>query len=230
MLRSSLLRLVVALLSVVACVHPTLAQDVLNGIAAVVNDEVITFSQVRELVGAKEQAIRQQYKGEELVEKIKEVRLQAINDLIDRQIILQEFKKNKFQIPDYFINDRIATIVREEFGGDRQAFVRTIEAQGFTLDRFKEMEKDKVIVQEMTRSAIKGSPIIPETKIQEFYKANIDQFSTDESMKLRMIAIKKADSSASRRRLIEEIRNKITEGAEFGEMAHMYSDHNTQDA
>ncbi len=230
MLRSSLLRLVVALLSVVACVHPTLAQDVLNGIAAVVNDEVITFSQVRELVGAKEQAIRQQYKGEELVEKIKEVRLQAINDLIDRQINLQEFKRNKFQIPDYFINDRIATIVREEFGGDRQAFVRTIEAQGFTLDRFKEMEKDKVIVQEMTRSAIKGSPIIPETKIQEFYKANIDQFSTDESMKLRMIAIKKADSSASRRRLIEEIRNKITEGAEFGEMAHMYSDHNTQDA
>jgi len=206
------------------------AQDVLNGIAAVVNDEVITFSQVRELVGSKEQAIRQQFKGEELVEKVKEVRLQAINDLIDRQIIIQEFKKQKFQIPDYFIGDRVSTIIREEFGGDRQAFTRTIEAQGFTMDRFKDMERDKIIVQEMTRSAIKANTVVPEAKIQEFYRAHIDQFSTDESMKLRMIAIKKSDSTASRRRLTEEIRTKITDGADFGEMAHMYSDHNTQDA
>jgi len=158
------------------------------------------------------------------------VRLQAINDLVDRQIILQEFKKQKFQIPDYFLNDRIATIVREEFGGDRQAFVRTIEAQGFTLDRFKELERDKIVVQEMTRSAIKTNTIVPEGKIQEFYQKNVEQFSSEESMKMRMIAIKKAESTASRRRLTEEIRAKITDGADFGEMAHMYSDHNTQDA
>ncbi len=229
MLRTSLLRLLLALLSAVVCVSPALAQDVLNGIAAVVNDEVITFSQVRELVGAKEQAARQQLQGEALVEKIKEIRLQAINDLIDRQIILQEFKKNKFQIPDYFINDRVNTIVREEFGGDRQAFVRTIEAQGFTLDRFKELEKDKIIVQEMTRSAVKQNVIVPEAKLMEFYKTNIGEFSTSEEMKLRMIAIKKADNSPARRRLTEEIRAKIADGAEFGEMAHMYSDHTTQD-
>jgi peptidyl-prolyl cis-trans isomerase SurA len=229
MFRSSLPRLASALAALVLTLPSAIAQDVLNGIAAVVNDEVITFSQVRELVGAKEQSARQQYQGETLVEKIKEIRLQAINDLIDRQIILQEFKKQKFQIPDYFLNDRVNTIVREEFGGDRQAFVRTIEAQGFTLDRFKEMERDKIIVQEMTRSAVKQNIIVPESKILEAYKENISEFSTDEEIKLRMIAIKKGESSASRRRLTEEIRSKIMDGAEFGEMAHMYSDHTTQD-
>ena len=229
MSRFSLPRLASALTALVIALSTVAAQDVLNGIAAVVNDEVITFSQVRELVGAKEQAARQQLKGEELVSKIKEIRLQAINDLIDRQLILQEFKKQKFQIPDYFINDRVNTIVREEFGGDRQAFVRTIEAQGFTLDRFKELERDKIVVQEMTRSAVKQNVIIPEAKIQEAYRQNVSEFSTDEEMKLRMIAIKKSESSASRRRLTEEIRAKIMDGAEFGEMAHMYSDHTTQD-
>src|SRR4051812_19038094 len=119
MSRKSLLRLALAFASLVVAVSTACAQDVLNGIAAVVNDEVITFSQVRELVGAKEQGARQQLRGEELVAKIKEIRLQAINDLIDRQLILQEFKKQKFQIPDYFINDRVSTIIREEFGGDR---------------------------------------------------------------------------------------------------------------
>jgi parvulin-like peptidyl-prolyl isomerase len=68
---------------------------VLDGIAAVVNDDVVTFSQVREVVGSRERAARETLKGEQLVEKIKEIRLQAINDLIDRQLILQEFKKGK---------------------------------------------------------------------------------------------------------------------------------------
>jgi parvulin-like peptidyl-prolyl isomerase len=208
---------------------PASGQDVLNGIAAVVNDEVITFSQVRELVGAKEQSARQQLTGEALVAKIKEIRLQAINDLIDRQLILQEFKKQKFQIPDYFINDRVSTIVREEFGGDRQAFVRTIEAQGYTLDHFKELERDKVVVQEMTRSAVKQNVIIPEAKIDEFYKQNLEQFSSDDQLKLRMIAIKKGDASVGRRRLAEEIKAKIADGADFGEMAHLYSMDSTQD-
>src|SRR5258708_36339879 len=115
MSRFLLLRIILVLSAMGAVLPAGCAQDVLNGIAAVVNDEVITFSQVRELVGAKEQSARQQLKGEELVEKIKEIRLQAINDLIDRQLILQEVKKQKFQIPDYFINDRVSTIIREEF-------------------------------------------------------------------------------------------------------------------
>lgn len=203
--------------------------EVLNGIAAVVNDEVITFSQVRELVGAKEQSARQQLTGEALVEKVKEIRLQAINDLIDRQLILQEFKKQHFQIPDYFINDRVSSIVRDEFGGDRQAFLRTIEAQGYTLDRFKDTQRDTVIVQEMTRSAVKQNVIVPESAIQDYYKQNIAQFSTDDQIKLRMIAIKKADASEGRRRLTEEIRGKIVDGADFGEMAHLYSEDPTQD-
>lgn len=199
------------------------AQDVLNGIAAVVNDQVVTFSQVRELVGAKEQAARQQFQGEMLVAKIKEIRLQAINDLIDRELILQEFKKQGFKIPEYFLDDRINTIIREEFGGDRQAFVRTIEAQGFTLARFKDMERDKIIVQEMTRAAVRQNIIVPEVRIAEFYRENVGEYATGDEVKLRMISIKKGESD-SRRKMIDEIRAKVIDGAEFAGLARMYSD------
>jgi len=83
------------------CAHAAVAQEaqVLNGIAAVVNDDVITFSQVRELTGSLEASLRANYSGNALTEHIKEVRLHALNDLIDRQLILQEFKKMKGQIP-----------------------------------------------------------------------------------------------------------------------------------
>ncbi|MBA2586702.1 MAG: hypothetical protein H0U99_09485, partial [Chthoniobacterales bacterium] len=65
----------------------------INGIAAVVNGDVITYSQVRDLVGPREKLLRSQFSGEELITKIKEVRGAALKDLIDRQLILQAFSK-----------------------------------------------------------------------------------------------------------------------------------------
>jgi parvulin-like peptidyl-prolyl isomerase len=210
------------------------AQEVLDGIAAVVGvegkTEVITFSQVRELIGPVELAARRELRGEELNNKIKEIRLRAINDLIDRQIIILEFKKNKFSIPPHYVEDRVQTIIRSEFGGDRSAFVRTLQAQGFTLDRFREIETEKMIVQAMRSSNVKGEFIVPENKIAEYYQNNRSAYTEDDMIKLRLIAIRKAeDGSESRRGMIEEIRQKIVEGAEFQDLARMYSEDSTQD-
>jgi peptidyl-prolyl cis-trans isomerase SurA len=209
---------------------PSLAQEVLDGIAAVVNQDVITFSQVRELVGPAEAQARRELRGEALPAKIKEIRLRAINDLIDRQLILQEFNKNKFAIPDHFVEDRVGAIVREEFGGDRSAFVRTLQAQGYTLERFKNLERDKMIVQAMRAQNVKSDIIIPEPRLQEYYQKNRGEFSEDDQIKLRMIAIRKAeDGSDKRRKEVQEIRSKIVEGAEFQDLARMYSEDSTQD-
>jgi parvulin-like peptidyl-prolyl isomerase len=206
------------------------AQEVLDGIAAVVNNEVVTFSQVRELVASKEKSAKDTYKGEELVAKIKEIRLAAINDLIDRQLILQEFKSKQFQIPDYFLDERVTTIIREEFGGDRAAFIRTLAAQGFTLERFKQLEKDKIIVQEMRRQAIKGNVAISDERIAEYYKAHAEDFGTPEQLKLRTITLRRSGENDAKRKMAEEIRAKIMGGAEFGDLARMYSEDDKQEA
>ncbi len=232
MSRSSLARLLLicaVLLSGVP-IAPLQAQEVLDGMAALVNDDVITFSQVRDLVGPKEKSIRDTAKGNDLIEKVKAVRLQAINDLIDRQLILQEFKKNKFQIPEHFIEDRISTITREEFGGDRAAFTRTLLAQGFTLDRFKQMETDKMIVQAMRSQMIKGDIVVPESKIAAYYNEHRAEYTVEEQIKLRMITIRKGDNASGRRKMLEEIRQKIVAGAQFKEMAKAYSEDSNQEA
>ncbi len=209
---------------------PAGAQEVLNGIAAVVNSEVITFGEVRELVAPKEKQARDTLKGEALVEKVKEIRLAAINDLIDRSLIIQEFKSKGFTIPEYFIDERVTTIIREEFGNDRQAFLRTLAAQGFTLDKFREFERDKVIVQEMRRQAIKGVTAVSDTNVAQFYKEHMEEYSSAEEIKLRMITIRGNTENNSGRKMIEEIRSKIVEGAEFGDLARMYSQDSNQEA
>lgn len=208
-----------------------IGQEVLDGIAAVVNGDVITFSQIRELVGARERALRDQLHGKELVAKVKEVRTAALNDLVDRQLILQEFKKSKFNIPDYVVEERVAQIVREEFGGDRQAFARTLEAQGYSLARFREVEKEKIIVQAMRQQIGTKHPIaVAPQRIADHYHAHQAEFSTPDEVKLRMIVLRRAGGEgASKRQMAAEIRQKILGGAEFDQMAQMYSEDSTQD-
>jgi peptidyl-prolyl cis-trans isomerase SurA len=209
--------------------------EVIDGIAAIVNNDVVTFSQVRELVGARERSLREIYSGTELENKLKEMRLSAIKDLIDRQLILQEFKKLQEKgasIPDYIVDDRVQAIIRQEFGGDRSAFVRTLQAQGFTLTRFKEIEREKIVIQAMRQSKVDNNFVISPTQIQAYYDKNKQAYATPEQVKLRMIVIREGTSgdipdAGSKRELAEEIREKVAKGAEFDRMAQMYSEDET---
>src|SRR5215831_16052360 len=74
---------------------------VVDGIAAVVNGEVITYSQVRALSAPQERLLRQQYTGQELAKKLTDLRQLALKDLIDRRLVIQAFKKESFEIPDH---------------------------------------------------------------------------------------------------------------------------------
>jgi len=208
-------------------------QEVLDGVAAVVNNDVITFSQVRDLVGARERAARESLKGEDLLAKVKEIRLAAVNDLIDRQLILQEFenmKKKGAAIPAHVLDDHIDTIVREQFGGDRTAFIRTLTAQGFTIDKFRQMELEKIVVQAMRGQQVKNTIIIPEEQIKERYKKSLEEFTSEDQMKLRMLVMKKSgDDAAGRLKQVQEIRAKILAGAAFEDLARMYDEDSNQE-
>jgi parvulin-like peptidyl-prolyl isomerase len=212
--------------------------EVIDGVAAIVNKDVITISQVRELIGAREREFRKAYSGPALEAKIKEMRLAALKDLVDRQLIIQEFRKMQEKganIPDYVVDDRVQSIIREEFGGDRSAFVRTLQAQGYTLTRFKEIEKEKIIVQAMRQSKVNENFVISPTQIQTFYNKNKGSYAIPEQIKLRMIVLREGVSGdvpggENKAQTAEEIRQKLVSGAEFTRMAEMYSeDEGTRD-
>jgi peptidyl-prolyl cis-trans isomerase SurA len=229
---------ILLLLTLLAATAPLKAvEEVLNGIAAVVNGEIITFSQVRELVGARERSAAEIYHGEELQRRIKEMRQGAVQDLVDRALILQEFRKKEFNIPSYIIDDSINRIIRQEFGGDRTAFVKTLQAQGYTMARFREVEKDKITVQAMRQAKTSDNIIVSPVKIREYYNKNSAAYTSPEQVKLRMIVLKEgstngdapSDSSAGKKQMAAELREKLAGGAEFDRLAQMYSEDSTSD-
>jgi len=232
-------RLLPGLLASVSLLLPLTASAqprdrLVDGVAAVVNSNVITFGQVRELLMFRQRSLAEMYQGEELQREMKKSQDAALKDLIDRQLILDYFNSEGFKIPSYVVEDRINTIIREEFGGDRQAFVRTLRAQGFTLGRFRDIERDKVIVQAMRQKAVRSDFIISPDKVTEYYRKNIKQYSTGAEIKLSMIVLRpELDGSdnpvEAKRTMAKEIREKLAGGADFAGMAQMYSDDSTAD-
>jgi len=219
-------------LGVAATASPTRGAESVNGIAAIVNDSVITYSEVREVVEPRERLLRSQYSGAELVKKITELRKAALQDLIDRQLIVQSFEKEKLAIPPHFVDERIDEVIKENFGGDRNAFIKTMESQKFTMSKFRDMERQKIIVQAMRAKNVKSNLLVPPAKIEEYYRQHKDQFSNKAQVKLRMIMIPgHADSGggAAQRSMADEIRAKLITGADFDKMAQMYSEDSTRD-
>ena len=214
---------------------PAQSRDrMVDGIAAVVNSNVITYGQVRELLMFRQRSLGEMYEGAEMQEKMRESQSAALKDLIDRQLIIDHFKSEGFKIPEYVIEDRINTLVREEFGGDRTAFVRTLKAQGFSLARFREIERDKIIVQAMRQRAVRSDFVISPDKVSASYRKNIAKYSSPEEIQLSMIVLRAENDGSenpveSKRAMAQEIRTKLTEGAEFAGMAQMYSDDTTAD-
>jgi peptidyl-prolyl cis-trans isomerase SurA len=206
--------------------------EVINGIAAVVNGDVITYSQVRELSAPREKLLRSQYTGEELEKALKEAREAALKDLIDRRLIIQAFQKEKYEIPDHFVEEQVRGIIKESFGGDRNTFVKTLEAQSYSLGEFKQKETERMIVQAMRAKNVKKSPISSPTKVEEYYKKHRAEFTAKEQIKLRMIMIPgHADTgqSATQKALAEEVLGQLAGGAEFERIAQTYSEDGTRD-
>jgi len=206
--------------------------EVVDGVAAVVNGDVVTYSQVRQIVAPREKLLRAQFSGDELVKKVKEARQAALQDLIDRQLIIQAFKKENFQIPDHFVEERVHDIVRTDFGGDRNTFIKTLEAQNYTEGEFKKMEMEKMIVQAMRGKNVKLSNIASPAKVDEYYKVHREDFTSKEQVKLRLIMIPSHASdgnAAAQKAMADEIFGKLVNGAEFERMAQLYSEDSTRE-
>ena len=152
--------------------------------------------------------------------------------MIDRELIVQSFKKEKFALPDYFVEQRTNEIIRENFGGDRNTFMKMLEAQNFSLSEFKKNEFEKIIVSAMRGKNVNPNMVASPTRIAEYYKKHREEFSSKAEVKLRMIMIPSRageGNAASQKAMAAEIVGKLSGGGDFARMAQMYSEDSTRD-
>jgi peptidyl-prolyl cis-trans isomerase SurA len=173
-------------------IHPPAAADVVDGIAAQVNDRVITYSDVRQFVEPTLRRLSMQYRGEELRERIRAAQRDALEQLIDRALILEEFKSKGYSLPEATVDERLRAIIAEEFGNDRAAFVKTLAAENITLSAYRQRLREQIIVQAMRQRKVAQAVIVSPYKIEKYYSDNVEEFRVPDQIKLRMIVVRRA--------------------------------------
>jgi parvulin-like peptidyl-prolyl isomerase len=202
-----------------------------NGIAAVVNDSVITMQEVEEHVAVPLDALRRTHgkNPAQYHQKRLETLASGLEDLVVRQLILNDFKGAGIPVPETIIEDEIETRIRKRFG-DRVTLTKTLQAQGVTFETFRQRVYDDMILQYMRQKNVAQAVVISPKKIEAYYTNNLVKFRLDDQVRLRMMVLKgtSAGSTEEARKLAREIIMKLDEGANFAEMATIYSEGSQQ--
>ncbi|HVU25931.1 MAG TPA: peptidyl-prolyl cis-trans isomerase [Opitutus sp.] len=198
-----------------------------NGIAAIVEDKVITVDDVRREIAPLVSQLQREARSErEFNDKLEQLQDDVIQNLIDRVLIVKEFRKDdKKHIPDSFIDNRIADIQAEEFDNDRSKFLAYLRSRGETLREYRKEVEEDIIYQYMRQEKRKSQSIISPVQIETFYKENKDRFYQEDGVHLRLIQFSRAagetDDDLLRKANLVEAR--IKAGDKFEDLAREYS-------
>src|SRR6266566_2468219 len=204
----------------------TLHADPPNGIRAVVHDSVVTADEVELGIEQSAERLSQQFRNrpEMFQSKVGELRTAKLEELLDRQLILHEFKTAGYNLPESIIDELVQEEIRAQFR-DRVTATRSLQEKGITYEKFRQKMRDQFIVTALRQKNISSEIIISPHKVENYYLAHKDNFKMDDEVKLRMIVLNKTNDPAlpDARKMADEILVKLKNGDSFEENAKLYS-------
>jgi len=208
------------------CCAPVLSRaETVDGIKAVVNDKVITYAEVENYARDAANALRQQYGSQPEVfqQKLNELLNDAMDQLVERQLILHSFDTEGYKLPDTALDEIVQDTIKEQYG-DRVTLMKTLQARGMTYEQFRQETRDRYVSTALRNQNVQREVIISPVKIVNYYHSHEDTYKVDDQVKLRMIVlVKNSPDDTNALGLLREIQAKLKEGASFTEMASVYS-------
>ena len=200
-----------------------------NGIAAIVEDRIITVGDIRRMIEPLIPQIRSQSRTPaEFRRNLERVEDQAIQDRIDEVLIVKDFysdEKHKGGIPQHYVDNELEERLITEFDNDRSKFLAYLRAIGKTHREFRQEIEEEIIVGYMRGQKRKSLTVVSPAKIENYYTEHRDNFFQDDGVHLRLILLKQIadEDPALLNQTAESIMQKLRNGEDFAEIAKEYS-------
>jgi peptidyl-prolyl cis-trans isomerase SurA len=204
-----------------------------NGIAAKVSGSVITKNEVAFMLSPIFSQLVAQFprRGPEFERQFNEARGKILQELIDRRIILDEFKQIGASIRPNLIDEEVKRQMRELYNGNEEKFREELKKSRMTMDGYREMTREKMVVQAMRAQQFSDAPPPLPNEIQSEYnlvKSTLRDVTKDK-ISFRKIFIPATDpdnpiaTAEIQLALAEDIAKQAKEGKPFEELAKTYS-------
>ena len=200
----------------------------LDGIAAVVNEEIITISEVREAMAFEVREIPPGLRGERLQERISAIYEQTLNNLLDIQLQLARARQLQMGVSTDEIDRQVDALKEQNQISDDQ-LEQMLKSRGMTLASYRQQIREGLLVTKVVNAEVRSRLIILDSELQEAYDARQDSYrvagTQTVSHILFMLPARASDADVAQRRAeAERVLQEIRGGGDFAALARQHSE------
>lgn len=196
----------------------------LDRIVATVNDEVITWSELMNVVLIDGRQALAGAEGKEREERIKEMERPFLNNLIEMQLQLQEARRMQLEVNETEIDGAINEI-KAKYNLTEEALMKSLKAEGLSREDYRTRLADQILLQKVINSTVRNNIIVSDKEIEQYYKDNRDEFDTEEKLRISQIFFAMPEDSSQRGALevrAQELAARIKSGEDFAKIANEF--------
>lgn len=200
------------------------ANDIIEEIVAIVNDEIITLSQYKAQHDALYRLLRSQYEGEEFEKQYAFMKKELLNSMITDLLLLQMAKEKGLNVRDQF-RGMLDKLKEENHIGSDEELIREMQRQGIDFEEWRQQQEEFLLKQAVIFYEVDRNIVLEDSELINYYKLHPEDFTDPEEYKLRAIYIsaegrEEAELEAKKK----EISEKIAGGEDFASLASNYSE------
>ena len=201
------------------------AAVLLDRVVAIVNQDVITWSELYKAMEADASPKVKELRDDEKRKIFKENETFFLETLINVRLQLQEAKNMGIRVSDEELQEAIGNI-QKKYSMSEAAFGESLKIEGFTYAEYKKRLREQIIISKLVNMEIRNKIVITDEDLNKFVAENKEILENTERYKISQILLKKqkdTDNSKIEEKAGELLR-KIEQGGSFSDLAQQYSE------
>jgi len=204
--------------------------EVMDSIAAIVNNQAITCYQVKQDARQLTQQLKQS--GMKRLASPKALRERTLDAMITKTLQLQEAKKQGIAVSEDEINKAIAN-VEDSNNIPAGQLLDLLKAQGMDVNHYKKELKDRLLISKLSNAEVRSRLQVSEESMREYYRKYMEHPKPLREIQLAEILVAlpsdpSPEQVAKARKRIETLHDQVLKGGDFARIATLQSD--AQDA
>lgn len=183
-------------------------------IAAVVNNEIITLSEIRAELQDEVKRLRARFRGRALKRRLLEKEHEALNSLIEHKLQLQAAESKGVRVTEEEIQQALNDL--QGRGGGRDSSEQAL----------KKRIREELLLMRLLEFEVRQHVMVSEEDLHRYYEKEKDRFLLPPEYRLRQILFlpKSGETRTEVKTRAEVVHDLLKDGEDFSELAQVYSD------